>query len=422
MKEGLIMIFGKENKEKAIKKIYQVPEVKISLIGGTGSGKSTFLSGLIYSMSQNCTDFSNGCSISLKPADVITINSSINETSDEINEVRNIRDYDDIITGSTPINDNNDVKNEKNEKKRPDALQIGSKLKEYVGLDKDFNKATSTRSTSNFEMVFDVLVNGEKTVKVVFDDYAGEIINQSNGKDIPPIMQDYLMKQIFSSDSFIVLISSKTLCENVERNCQLNSKRSMFNETKLGDALAKYNIQNIITDIDKKNCTLLLTITQIDHPDLDKSAISKEIKRDNFSRTCYDLKYYIFKNIFNHAKNMEWSSGVVPVSAIGMKDTNEKNVNDQNELKADADLHPEGIDTAVLFCVFSELLKKIRDYNIEIQNINKKIIKTDGDRIKKWSLSKQIDVAEKVIKTINSDRDYFSSIYEKNIPFITDID
>ena len=130
-----------------------------------------------------------------------------------------------------------------------------------------------------------------------------------------------------------------------------------------------------------------------------------------------ELKKNILFPTFQCAAVRKWSSGLLPVTAVGTKRDGSANVDKLNNLMDDAVISPHGIDTAVLFCLYNASLARKKALNKERDSLcgmfaRPKLFagKTEKERFSQ--LSGQLEDMSAIIDALRSDPQLFSEVFE----------
>ena len=438
-------IFDKFKKKEAEPDI-PLPRIVIALLGGSNSGKTAFFSGINQALVSDIVKLGNDNRLRMKAVsinrgtasadnttitreqpieDEATVNDAFNVLSSSIGQGAGIpAAFGGAQPGGAPAafggafgggaqsapKDDRSVNNiDLTGKQDVDYISGGSKLSAELDtnwkIDKAFKAGTAT--TKFIEVTFEVQVNGNPKCLLTITDYAGELIDRSN--NVPDSMLTMLAKHISDSDAAIVLASARDMSKHIEE--VFAADECMFMEQNTKDELSADRINNLMQYLDTSDFTMLLAITQKDSPQVDQ-----RVSVNNFARAAHDLMEYIYFPTFCRAKDMNWSYGVLPVSAIGRRKNGQPNVDENNELLADANIRQENIDTSIIFCLYNAILAKEKELIPEKEKREKQLIKNKEDKQKLAELSDQCTKLSDLRCAIMSDGNVFGNIYEPTMP------
>lgn len=417
----------------------ELRSIAISLLGGSNSGKTSFFQGIMEVLVNDILvlDMQNGTNISLQPIDVHR-GVSPNADSMEVQEETVIKQ------SAAPANDSDSAMNafkflesggyagipamaantigrpaknaEQVDDRNIESVEAKEKLAESVKLADQLRRMFMITPEDGFQdptatvryvnITFYVLVNDEPKCRLTITDYAGELIDNASAKN-NSTMVNMLASHINNSDAAIVLANARDLSAHIEDI--YDATQCMFKIQPTRGALSADNINAVFRALKKDNFTMLLTLTQKDSPQVDE-----RIRRNHFARAQQDLKTYIFNTSFLTAANKKWSSGVLPVSVIGTKRDGSPNVDQDNQILSDADLHQESIDTAILFCLYNAIMAHMLDINTELTPLKQgiRLFKSKEDKARIHLLEEQQHALETLRTALASNPNLFSPVYE----------
>ena len=459
---GLFDKFKKKEPEPEI----QLPRIVIALLGGSNSGKTAFFSGINQAMVSDIVDLGDDKRLRMKAVSINRGTASADNTTikretpivdeETVNDAFNVLSSGITQGGSIPAafggaqaggafgagvpstedfvgnavngafskldlpsinygigNGGKDDRSANNidltGKESADYISGGSKLSAELEtnwkIDKAFKAGTAT--TKFIELTFEVQINGQSKCLLTITDYAGELIDRSN--NVPDSMLTMLANHINDSDAAIVLASARDMSKHIEDT--FAADECMFMEQNTKDELSADRINNLMQYLKSNDFTMLLAITQKDSPQVDQ-----RVSVNNFARAAHDLMEYIYRPTFCRAKDMNWSYGIIPVSAIGRKKNGQPNVDENNILLPDANIRQDCIDTAIIFCLYNAILAKEKELVPERNKLEKQAFKSKEEKQKLNELSDQCTKLNDLRCAIMSESSIFSPIYEPTMP------
>lgn len=439
------------------KKNYPEPELKrvvVGLLGGSNSGKTTFFSGIQQAFVSGDRNLgANGeYHMSFKPVSIRRGTARVNEAeeleerTDECNDAQTVGKAFEILSegkmpsapppafaggnvppafagaangtglppafsaGSSekPKNDNQvnniDVSDSDQESLR-DAMKLVAEINKSWGVDAVRGFQANTASIRYIELTFEVLINNEPKCLLTVTDYAGEIIDDANR--VPEQMVGMVARHIKNCDAVIVLASARDLSRTIENT--YGADQNMFQELNTRAVVSADRINNLIRFLENEYLSVLLAVTQTDSPQVDE-----RLSSDNFLRAMHDLREYIYAPIFNRALDKKkWSSGIIPVTAIGYKRNGDFNVDENNMILPDATINQNGIDIAVLFTLYNAILAHEAQMIPETIELHKKLIKGHDDRERLHILVTQYKKLWEIRKALDAEMNLFAPVYAR---------
>ena len=309
-------------------------KIRISMLGGSGSGKTSFFSGIIHSMIVNAKIVGKGAdrsSISLNAKSIKQSNSYFLEEEDSEGLVRSMNNA--ALLSKYLISDDPDVP----------------------------NGGFGVSTTDSIEFTFDLLINNIPCCEIVIADYAGELIDDPSNKAMKSNLVQ-LCTNIAESDAIIIMSDSVIISKH------LNNNFSIQKET--GAQMINMIFPNIKTATRKNNrpLTTLVAMTKTDSP-----RIPDMMRKSNFANISSTLFDSIYSKTFASMDMNSDSWGIIPVSAIGRG-----NVDDDNYIIENANIQPENIDTAIIFSISSSISKILADKEKNIKSLEEELKKIFG--------------------------------------------
>ncbi len=301
--------------------------IRISMIGGSGCGKTSFLSGVIQSMVASDIKFGTG-----------ELQSSVSLNAVEIRSSSNFFVEDD--------EDSMSVVNIKN----------ASQLDEYLLSDDPdgTNGGFINSTTDSMEFLFELIIDNTVCCHVAIADYAGELIDNPNNEAMKSNLQQ-LCNNIADSDALIVMADAVKAGENLDNSYAMKRE------------LGANIINMIFPDIKKiilsggRGLTTLVALTKTDNV-----KIPEMMKRSNFGAISGTFYAEIYSKMFSCMDKDSDSWGVIPVSAVG-----DGNTDEYNYIIEGANITPKNIDTAILFCLASSITKIISEKESQLKELRK---------------------------------------------------
>lgn len=330
--------------------------IRISMLGGAGSGKTSFFSGIIQSMIVNALIIGKGeerSSISLNVVSVKQSQSFFLDDDNPENLVRTISNAA-LLTGYLITND-------------PDATNGG------------FHDTT----TDSVEFTFDLVINNIPCCKIIIADYAGELIDNPNNEAMRGNLAQ-LCSNIAESDALIIMADSVIISQNLGNNYAIQRETGAQIINIIFPA-----IKNTIAE-KNKSLTTVIALTKTD-----SITLPDGMKASNFAGISDILFHNTYRRLFACLDENNDSWGIIPVSAVG-----QGNVDEYNCVKENADITPENIDTAIVFAIASSLTNILSDKEAhlrQLENEYKGVRFSIGTQAKQTreSLKKQIEELEK---------------------------
>ena len=130
------------------------------------------------------------------------------------------------------------------------------------------------------------------------------------------------------------------------------------------------SIYDMISRIAKEKgraITTLIALAKSDH-----TAIPDSIRRENFSEISHMLiQDNIYGKTFARTTGSGGSFGIIPVSAVGSGNTDER-----NRIKVDADIKQENIDVAIIFCIYNSVARIVKRKEMQIAELEAELKRT----------------------------------------------
>ena len=254
------------------------------------------------------------------------------------------------------------------------------------------------------EICFEIYLNDEMMGLMYITDYGGEFIDDPDGS--AQEIYSKLIRHIYSSDGAIVLCNALHMSKAVADSYDANS--SMFDGTAVRSAISADGINNMFRALgDKDDFTMVTALTASDSPGIDP-----RLSDNGYRRAMHDIKKYVLAPSFRAASFREWSTMLTPVSAIGRRADGSPNVDATGRVMENAQIRPYGVDRAVMFCLAGAAMAKRKTLLAELDELNKfKIFRTPAEKSRRETVKSELGRMEKLINALRGD-DIYSAAYE----------
>lgn len=341
-------------------------QIKICLLGGSGTGKTCFFSGLYRAMI----------------GDDVTIGSGNNTVNVSLNVIEM-----DKTEGF--FEESEEIKN---------AIYTATQMEtEYVIDERGFDGIISTTQSTAF--VFELHINNTVCCEVKIMDYAGELLDKP-GDEIDQKELDKLCQLLAECDAVIVFADAIEIAKNINNRNQM--QRALH-------ALRLNTMFPSILQAARKNQHKLSTLIALAKSD--SAIIPDNIRVNNFANVSDRIANDIYRKTLVQTRNAKGSTGVIPISAVG-----EHNTDDDNSIKPEADIRQKNIDVAILFCIYNAVERKIthqEEYLKELESQLKRLglfgkkAEKDAIRMMIANLTRRRDLLESIRDILKSDSNYF---------------
>ncbi len=327
--------------------------INIAMLGISGSGKTTFISGLTQSLIEDCLKGSNRVVV------------SITGSEDDPNFRSSSRRSCNLLA--------------------PASIMDQYRIERLMSVEK--NDGTYTRAAAGTMVMRQIVLNfnvGRESVPIKISDYRGGILSAS-GEEADDDEVNALASEIGEANIIYVLLDGIKLAQY--RDMPYTRKR----ET---GATRIHAILTQMAQEAQKGVSVILLVTKTD-----STAIPDDLRKNGYKDLC-DLAVETIPFIKNQADVMsetyDWQFSVVPVTAVGEGNTiTTPGVADDEYVSAitkDANIQQKNIDSALLFGI-KHVLGYLRDETLEMipkmeDLINKfterKRISGIKDRFRNW--------------------------------------
>ena len=342
-------------------------QIKICLLGGSGTGKSCFFSGLYQSMVGDSVTIGHG--------------------KDSVDVFLNVIEMDKV---ESFFGDGGEIKN---------AIYHSAEMeKEYLIDENGFPPSTAESTV----FIFELSVNSTVCCQVKIIDYAGELLDSP--EEVSAQDLDKLCLLLADCDAIIVIADAIEIAKSINNK---NQMQRVLHALRLNSLFT-----SILKTASKKNHRLstLVALTKSD-----SALIPDNIKANNFSIVSDKIANEIFKKTLIQTQKAGGSTGVIPVTAVGDNNTDEDNL-----LKPEADITQKNIDVSILFCIYNAVERKISYQEQYLKELNDQLKRLGilGNRAAKAALRRKIseltnrrDLLINIREILKSDSNYF----EQNI-------
>lgn len=300
-----------------------VPTIRIVMLGASGSGKTSFISGVMQAFYKDTVSY-NGNMYQLIPVELkkrTAEKSPIPEGLSKTEKAFAIADY---VKRNFLVNGR------------------------FIGSTQDL--------ADPLDIYFEFYIDSNYVCNVVISDYAGELI--SSNKDYTKEDADnrsrgqrILADHVDNSDAVFMIVDG-TVIEGFERSTDV---APLMVSTGL-DFINMYSANFILKQNVMKK-TILVTLTKSD-----SDKIPYRMKEDNFASISKLLTTKVCKGVYNRCTSSGWRYGVIPVSSIGA-DTSVSGNNVQGFVEQ------KNIDLTMIYAIYYSLDRLIAAANDEIARV-----------------------------------------------------
>ena len=338
----------------------ELSKISIALLGGSTSGKTTFFAGIYNAfMAQHIMINGNDLSIIPKFLNYGTFEDAASNSSQPVNNSRSTSDsgtvdwnaepdddYDDdeSLVSSQPISSASESAHSIAVNDLSDSAMLSREMEKLWSINQsntDTGFQVQTATTRYVELICEVRVNDDPKCSLVITDYAGELLDLQY--ETSKVMLGKLAEHIQKSNAAIVLANSQELNHYILD--EISQNRCMFKTKKAQEAVQAVRVNALMNDLKTKDYCFLISLTQCDSPSLDERMKGTD-RNHPFDRACNDLASYIFQPAICHANNLNWSRGVIPVSAISYDPFGTPVVDEYGSILSDADIGQWHVDAA----------------------------------------------------------------------------
>ncbi len=339
--------------------------IRISLIGGSGSGKSAYFAGMldalvvqpyrlgsgenqlsiqfrIKSIKKAANLFNAADQLFGESENLLDVAESLSDIESDSPEVKDVlSNTADVLTDTAGVlTDAADVLLNASEDLF-DATRAAQLLEEYR-IHTKFPESTTDMDSTEF--TFDFYINNVPCEEVIITDYAGELIDKANKPEYANPLRK-LCQSISESDALILMADTSAAAKWCSNKFQLSQAVHAPRMNML--------IPIILEAAQKggRKLTTLVALTKSDHPD-----IPDGVRRQNFGQLSSLLADHTYSTIFTQLQYLHWPYGIVPVTAVGANCTDAN-----NKIPQYADIHQENIDVSMLFCLYNALVRSLHE-------------------------------------------------------------
>jgi len=308
---------------------------KITMLGISGSGKSSFFSGLYHS----------------------------------------------LITGTVKSKDNTTMVNligldDDGEVHRLTGLSTAQVMQQYK-ISNIMGNREGTWETEDFNFKLEIMDRQMKTYNIpihIFDYKGGLLQNVSSDDD--KAEAEILMTKVIDSHVILIMADAIQLANNAHN---LIRRKEKTGADRINPVL-----KSLLPLMRKESVTVLLLLTKSDSERIDQS-----YKKDNYKKL-RELARETFDTVFAYSEMLKreknWNFGIVPITAVGEGNVNTRYIEGASrfvcELKNDANPKQENIDNVIIYAVYQSLKNSMNQLEKEIEECTDVIA-----RCKKFSLN-----------------------------------
>lgn len=294
--------------------------IKITMLGISGSGKTSFFSGLYHSLIAG----------TVKSKDKTTMVNLIGLDDDG---------GIDRLTGLST-----------------------AQIMEQYKISNVMGNREGTWEISDFNFKLEIIDRQSKQYEVPIHiyDYRGGLLQVTRDEDEKE-EAEILMTKVINSHVLLIMADAIQLTNNAHN--------SVRRKEKTGADKINTIMKSLIKSMRKESVTVLLLLTKSDSEKIDQS-----YKMDGYKKM-RELAKETFDSVFAYSellkKERNWNFGIVPITAVGEGNVNTRYIEGASrficELKNDADPQQKNIDNALLYSVYQTLKNRMHNYERKIE-------------------------------------------------------
>lgn len=293
--------------------------VKITMLGISGAGKSSFFSGVYHSLITG------------------TVKAKDNST----------------VVSLCGVDDDGSVN-------RLTALSTAQVMEQYK-IDNIMGNREGTWDISEFNFMMDIMDSRFATYQIpihIFD-YRGGLLQNVNNED-DKAEAEILMTKVIDSHVLLIMADAIQLTNN--------ANNAIKRKEKTGADRINPVIKSILPLMKKENVTVLLLLTKSDSERIDLSYKKDDYKKmKELARETFDT-VFAYSEMLKRDKN--WNFGIVPITAVGEGNVITRFIEGGSrfvcELKKEATPKQKNVDNVIIYSVYQALKNNMSHLEREI--------------------------------------------------------
>jgi GTPase SAR1 family protein len=228
--------------------------------------------------------------------------------------------------------------------------------------------AAGTVEMTQVNLNWDVEAPGARYSQPIrITDYRGGLLslNRENVTEMDEEEISTLADELYDSEVILILLDGIKLAQHA-------GNQSLRKEKTGADRLNV--LMNAVMKKPRRGTVVMVGITKVD-----SDIIPAKYKEDNYKALC-QLACATLDGVYNHAKFMTrygWTFAVVPLSAVGEGNSVTQYIPEMDDyvcaIKAGADVRQQQIDSAVIYAMRNVFTRRCKDLNREMENHDAKI-------------------------------------------------
>lgn len=312
--------------------------IKVTMLGISGSGKTSFISGLYHSLVSGTVKKNGSLTSLIGLEDDGTVHATTGLSTSQL-----LENY---------------------------------KIKEVMSA------FSGTFETQDFNFNLRLIDKGmrEQFVPIHVFDYKGGLLMDLEDES------EILLNQVKNSDAILIMLDAIMLTHYAD---------DMFKCKEITGADHMNMIMNSLSTVmNKKGVTILTVLTKTD-----SNAIPDVYKADDFLKLKELAKealdtVFAFSEFQSSTKN--WKYGIIPVTALGEGNSNTEEIPGgfKCEIKEGANVKQKNIDTALLYAIYNSVESRIKEYEDDVKNLEEVIAASKKFGFDRKARKKEAEVAK----------------------------
>lgn len=302
--------------------------LKVTMLGISGSGKSSFFSGLYHSMV-------TGAVLAPDGKTVIALNGL---------------EDDGKVHGTTGLST--------------------AQIMEQYKIRNIMSNREGTWNTENFNFAIDVIDRNNITYSLplyIFD-YRGGLLTDIDTDDDEE-EATVLMEKVKDSDAVLILLDSIKLANNANNLLECKER--------VGADRINIIMKSMIQQMQQNGVTVLTLLTKTD-----SDRIPDQFKVDGYAKLC-ELAKNVLDGIYSYSsmliQSRGWSFNIIPITAVGEGNSTTKTIPGTIgeyvcELNVGASPKQKNIDLSLIYAIYKTLFCRIEQYDAMIRGCAEKIV------------------------------------------------